>query len=65
MTRYKWFQRPDQPVDYVAGEPALSKYGRERRDGLVGAAVPTPEPPLMTKAGLWRSRNATTRLNQR
>lgn len=65
MTRFKWFQRPDHPVDYVAGEPVSStrNFGEQRWIGR--AAVPPPEPPLMTKAGAWRSSRALKRRNQR
>lgn len=65
VTRFKWFQRPDQPVDYVAGEPVSStcNFGSQRWIGR--AAVPPPEQPLMTKAGAWRSSEALKRRNQR
>lgn len=65
MTRFKWFQRPDHPVDYVAGEPVSSTRTRQAQRWIGRAAVPAPEKPLMTRAGALRSSAALKRHNQR
>ncbi|MFG1801166.1 hypothetical protein ACGFI4_13475 [Micromonospora carbonacea] len=66
MTRFKWFQRPGQAVDYVAGEPTPTRNGQGAQAGIGRAAAPTPlRRPLMARAGAWRSAQALKRLNQR
>ncbi|GAA3772224.1 hypothetical protein GCM10022379_44630 [Micromonospora maritima] len=65
VTRFKWFQRPDQPVDYVAGEPVSSTRTLQAQRWIGRAAVPAPEKPLMTRAGALRPSTVLKRLNQR
>ncbi|MEU6023646.1 hypothetical protein [Micromonospora sp. NPDC047134] len=63
MTRRKWYQRPDQPVDYISGEPVRSKHRTEPQRWIGRAAVPVPEQP-MTMAAAWRKWKAVKRLDQ-
>ncbi|GHJ14063.1 hypothetical protein TPA0908_20580 [Micromonospora sp. AKA38] len=65
MTRFKWFQRPDHPVDYVAGEPVSSTRTPQAEKWVGKVAAPGPEKPLMTKAGALRPSVVLKRLNQR
>ncbi|GAB3068470.1 hypothetical protein GCM10027186_21870 [Micromonospora schwarzwaldensis] len=65
MTRLKWFQRPDHPVDYVVGEPGSSTHTPQAQKWVGRAAVSAPEKPSMTRAGALRSSAALKRLNQR
>lgn len=40
MTRFKWFQRPDHPADYVADEPVSSTRTPHAQRWIGRAAVP-------------------------
>ncbi|WFE57325.1 hypothetical protein [Micromonospora sp. WMMD712] len=65
MTRFKWFQRTGQAVDYVAGEPTPTRNGQGAHARIGRAAAPTPQLwPLMARVGAGRPAQAIKRLDQ-